>query len=42
VAELDRAMAEAVAAARDPWLERDTPATKNQFRTRLPIWEPGA
>ena len=35
-AALDQAMAESVAgAARDPWLERDRPATPNQFRSAL-------
>jgi nitrite reductase (NADH) large subunit len=38
-ADLERAMAEAVAAAKDPWLERDAPVTPNQFRTRLPLAE---
>jgi nitrite reductase (NADH) large subunit len=37
VAELDRAMAESVAATYDPWRERDAPVTVNQFRTLLPI-----
>jgi nitrite reductase (NADH) large subunit len=37
VADLDRAMAEAVAASKDPWLERDAPVTPNQFRTHLPL-----
>ncbi len=34
-ADLDVAMAEARAAVRDPWLERDRPATSNQFRSRV-------
>ena len=36
-AELDRAMQESVEATRDPWLERDTPATPNQFHSALPV-----
>jgi nitrite reductase (NADH) large subunit len=36
-AELDRAMQESVAATYDPWLERDEPATPNQFRHALPV-----
>jgi nitrite reductase (NADH) large subunit len=36
-AELDAAMDEAVAAYRDPWLERAEPATPGQFRTSLPL-----
>jgi nitrite reductase (NADH) large subunit len=35
-AELDRALEESAQAARDPWLERDGPATVNQFRSLLP------
>ena len=35
---LDRAMQESVdAATRDPWLERDAPATRNQFKRSLPV-----
>jgi len=34
---LDRAMDESAAATRDPWLERDEPATVNQFRSSLPM-----
>jgi nitrite reductase (NADH) large subunit len=34
--ELERAMQESSAATRDPWLERDTPATANQFSDLLP------
>ena len=36
-ARLDAEMERAVRAYRDPWLERDTNATPNQFRTTLPI-----
>jgi nitrite reductase (NADH) large subunit len=36
-AELDRAMQESAEATRDPWLERDTPATPNQFHSALPV-----
>ena len=37
-AELDRALQESIdGATRDPWLERDAPATTNQFRTSLPV-----
>jgi nitrite reductase (NADH) large subunit len=36
-AELDRALEESIAAASDPWLERDAPATPNQFRRCLPV-----
>jgi len=36
-ARLDAEMDRAVKAYRDPWLERDTNATPNQFRTTLPI-----
>jgi nitrite reductase (NADH) large subunit len=36
-AELDRAMQESSEAARDVWLERDVPATANQFRSYLPV-----
>jgi len=36
-AALDRAMDESAAATRDPWLERDEPATVNQFRSSLPM-----
>jgi nitrite reductase (NADH) large subunit len=34
---LDRALAESVDSARDPWLERDEPVTPNQFRSSLPV-----
>jgi nitrite reductase (NADH) large subunit len=34
---LDQAMEESVAATGDPWLERDRPATSNQFRSLLPV-----
>jgi nitrite reductase (NADH) large subunit len=35
---LDRAMQESVDAAnRDPWLERDVPVTRNQFKRSLPM-----
>jgi len=34
---LDERMAAAVAGYRDPWRERDTPATPGQFRTALPL-----
>jgi nitrite reductase (NADH) large subunit len=37
VAALDRALAESVAAAYDPWLEREAPKTSNQFRRALPV-----
>jgi nitrite reductase (NADH) large subunit len=37
VADLDRAMDESVDAARDPWLEREHPATANQFAHALPV-----
>ncbi|HXX66129.1 MAG TPA: nitrite reductase large subunit NirB [Polyangiaceae bacterium] len=37
VAELDRALAEAVEATYDPWLERDRPVTRNQFKHTLPV-----
>lgn len=36
-AQLDRALQESVDAARDVWLERDAPATSNQFRSVLPV-----
>ncbi len=36
-ADLDRAMEESAAATYDPWLERDEPATPNQFRQSLPV-----
>jgi nitrite reductase (NADH) large subunit len=36
-AELDAAMAASVAAYRDPWKEREEPATPGQFRTSLPL-----
>jgi nitrite reductase [NAD(P)H] large subunit len=36
-ARLDRALQESVDAARDPWLERERPATANQFKHSLPI-----
>jgi nitrite reductase (NADH) large subunit len=36
-AELDARMAASVAAYRDPWKERSTPATPGQFRTSLPL-----
>jgi nitrite reductase (NADH) large subunit len=36
-AALDAAMQQSVEAARDPWLERDRPATPNQFRHSLPV-----
>jgi nitrite reductase (NADH) large subunit len=36
-ADLDAAMAAAVAAYRDPWQERREPATPGQFRTALPL-----
>jgi nitrite reductase (NADH) large subunit len=36
-ADLDAAMAESVAAYRDPWLERQEPVTPGQFRTALPL-----
>jgi nitrite reductase (NADH) large subunit len=36
-AELDQAMQESTEAARDVWLERDAPATSNQFRSVLPL-----
>jgi nitrite reductase (NADH) large subunit len=36
-AELDRAMQESVDATYDPWLERDKPATRNQFKHSLPV-----
>jgi nitrite reductase (NADH) large subunit len=36
-AELDRAMQESVDATYDPWLERDHPATPNQFNYSLPV-----
>ena len=35
--ELDAAMAASVAAYRDPWKDRDDPATPGQFRTSLPL-----
>jgi nitrite reductase (NADH) large subunit len=35
--ELDRALEESARAACDPWLERDRPATANQFRKSLPV-----
>jgi nitrite reductase (NADH) large subunit len=38
-AALDRAMDESVLAAYDPWLERDTPKTANQFKRSLPVWQ---
>jgi len=34
---LDAAMQAQVDAYRDPWLDRDEPATANQFRTLLPV-----
>jgi nitrite reductase (NADH) large subunit len=37
VAALDRALWESIAAAYDPWLERDKPMTPNQFRHSLPV-----
>jgi nitrite reductase (NADH) large subunit len=37
-AALDRALEESALAARDPWLERDQPATKNQFKKVLPVF----
>nr|MDT0657489.1 nitrite reductase large subunit NirB [Micromonospora sp. DSM 115978] len=36
-ADLDRRMQESVDAYRDPWLERDSPASPGQFRTALPL-----
>jgi nitrite reductase (NADH) large subunit len=36
-ADLDAAMAATVAAYRDPWRERDRPATPGQFRSALPL-----
>jgi nitrite reductase (NADH) large subunit len=36
-AQLDQAMQESSDAARDVWLERDAPATANQFRSVLPL-----
>jgi nitrite reductase (NADH) large subunit len=36
-ADLDAAMAAAVAAYRDPWRERHEPVTPGQFRTSLPL-----
>jgi nitrite reductase (NADH) large subunit len=36
-ADLDAAMAKTVAAYRDPWLERQEPATPGQFRRSLPL-----
>jgi nitrite reductase (NADH) large subunit len=36
-AALDQAMQESAAATRDVWLERDTPATSNQFSSHLPV-----
>jgi NADPH-dependent 2,4-dienoyl-CoA reductase/sulfur reductase-like enzyme len=36
---LDQAMEDSVARARDPWLERDAPATPNQFQSLLPSAE---
>jgi nitrite reductase (NADH) large subunit len=36
-ADLDRAMQESVEATYDPWLERDRPATRNQFKHSLPV-----
>jgi len=36
-ADLDAAMAESVAAYRDPWKERAAPVTPGQFRTSLPL-----
>jgi nitrite reductase (NADH) large subunit len=36
-AALDAAMQESVEATYDPWLERDKPATTNQFRRALPV-----
>jgi nitrite reductase (NADH) large subunit len=35
--ELDRALQDSVDAARDPWLERETNVTPNQFKRSLPI-----
>jgi nitrite reductase (NADH) large subunit len=37
VADLDRAMQESVDATYDPWLERDEPATPNQFSGRMAV-----
>lgn len=34
---LDEALEESTRAARDPWLERDLPATQNQFHSSLPV-----
>jgi len=36
---LDEALEQSAEAALDVWLERDTPATPNQFRTFLPVLE---
>jgi nitrite reductase [NAD(P)H] large subunit len=36
-ADLDRALTESAEATYDPWLERDRPATRNQFRQSLPV-----
>ncbi|MDG4831227.1 nitrite reductase large subunit NirB [Solwaraspora sp. WMMD1047] len=36
-ADLDRRMQESVDAYRDPWLEREAPASPGQFRTALPL-----
>jgi nitrite reductase (NADH) large subunit len=36
-AALDQALEASAAATRDVWLERDQPATENQFRSRLPV-----
>jgi len=36
-AELDARIQESIDAYRDPWLERDEPATAGQFRTSLPL-----
>ena len=33
----DVAVSPVAAAARDPWKERDRPATVNQFRSALPV-----
>jgi nitrite reductase (NADH) large subunit len=36
-AQLDATLQESVEATRDVWLERDEPATPNQFRSSLPV-----
>jgi len=36
-ARLDAAMQTQVDGYRDPWLDREEPATANQFRTQLPV-----